>query len=111
MDIIIKPFWIIIALVYSFLAWYYYRLSKEYEPLYPSKWIESVRSLGESSEYNQRSDPTAIHLANLMDFYNKGVKRNKTLLKLASLGFLLAAIISLLQGLLDLETALRITIS
>jgi hypothetical protein len=104
MDVVIRPFWIALSVAYFALAWVHYRIQE-------GIWISShvtgpATALADESPGNFDRWNIAIALNQIRD----GNIRNKKLLKYASYGFLLAGFISLLQGVLNLDSEIAINI-
>ncbi|MGZ4864503.1 MAG: hypothetical protein ACXV5H_06535 [Halobacteriota archaeon] len=99
MDVVIKPFWLAISFAYFVLAWLHYKIQSNIT-IISSNFIESM----ERGNFDQPN--IAFALRRIKD----NETHHKRLIRYASYGFLLAGIISLAQGLLNLEYGVTVDV-
>lgn len=97
MDLFIKPFWIAIAFVYLGLAVFHYNLQRFLLPI-SGKWIAAAES---TEDY---------YAGMALRLINYATDTTKRVLKYSSYAFLIAGVISLLQGLLDIENTVSLSL-
>lgn len=106
MEVIITPFWIVLSFVYFWLAAVHY---KRRFVITPSTYIASA--------YTKVPDDTSDDIRFLRSDIQRVFKRfvldieqNRELMKYASVGFFVAGVVSLLQGITNLEGQFSINI-
>lgn len=104
MDVVIRPFWIAISVAYFALAWVHYLIQGRI-------WISShvtapATALAEETPGDSDKWYTAVALNQI----RANSIQNKKLIRYAAHGFLLAGFISLLQGVLNLNSEIAINV-
>jgi hypothetical protein len=96
MDVIIRPFWIFLSVVYFGLAEIHYKMGFR---VTPSTYIAAAYTPA----------PDNPHLQTIFRQFLRDLKQDRKLLKLASVGFFVGGVVSLLQGLnLDPEIPINV---
>jgi len=106
MDVAIKPFWIILSLVYFWLAAIHYK-----------RQFGVIPSTYQAAAYTPAPDNAPDEIRYLYAYiqtafrqFIRDIQQNKKLMIYASTAFFVAGVVSLLQGLTNLEAAFSVNI-
>ena len=106
MDVVITPFWIILSGVYFWLAAIHY---KRRFMITPSIYISSaLTEAPDNAADNIRYLRADIQM--VFKQFIRDIEQNRELMKYASIGFFVAGVVSLLQGLTNLEAQFSVNI-
>jgi hypothetical protein len=98
MDVIIKPFWIVLSLVYFCLAAIHYKMRFR---VTPSTYISAAHT---PAPDNNPFTPVIFRQ------FLRDLEQNQKLLRYASYGFFVAGVVSLSQGILNLDSEIPVNV-